>query len=178
MITDDLQVLGDGSFAVVFQLENGRVLIRSNDRMKLHMSTEQFPKHRMFPTLNFIENSDYFEDGEFIGKYNYFESDEYLMLRDVDLKETLSKRQYRFYRCLNRYFNYGCIGKQAIINTLGRFPKYLSREAQVLKDAVLSFTHLTDNQVCLEAQNFNLAVDGDKLIMLDIFFPSNRLQLK
>lgn len=165
--------IGSGSWSSCYLQDNGTVIIESGDFVKKLMSKDEWPKHRMWPNLKCIAVET--EDDEPL--YQMEELKIISKISEEELIATLSKRQYRFFKLLEKInFINGSIESQK--KRLSKwFPKEFRPE---LKQIFRAFDYMEslNCRANFECQPFNLAVKGDKVIMLDCFFPSGNKSLE
>jgi hypothetical protein len=161
--------IGHGCHSRVYDQGNGTVIVKSRDKTKLSMAKGLFPKHRLFPTVEMIGERQ--QNGDMYGLFR-MEKYEYILnqMNDDAIREMLSKRQYRFY-CLLERINSISGEVDRIKTRLGeKFPKEFHRELKAIYDAIDGMAS-EGIYADFESQDFNLAIKGNKIVLLDCFFP-------
>lgn len=172
MKLEDSNNIGSGSWSSCYLQDNGTVILRSKDFVKKLMSKDGWPKHRMWPQLKCVS----LQKGR---KYPLYQMEKLQIVSKMthtELVKALSKRQFRWYKVLEKInFINGSIESQKKKLSV-RIPKEFHRE---LEQIFLAFDYIDSQgrKANFECQDFNLAVKGDKIILLDCFFPSGNTSL-
>ena len=159
-----MELIGKGEFTKAYRMENGRVFLRSTDRVKECMALGWFPSHRMFPTMERID----FDLGS--DSHSTYEMDFYE--RPKSLKNNLTPRQYRLYSALRKlsvYVQRNCESYLEWHKEFDKLPSEFANEKEVLKEAIDSLCNYSTG-IRFEISPRNVAVKGRKLILLDCFF--------
>lgn len=159
--TEGLKVLATGSFSTAFIQKNGRILLKSADIPKQAMSDRLFPKHRLFPEVNYVGHE---------GSKALYDMPRY---KQGDIRKLLnSERQKRLYDALDEIL-YRVNNRNSFeenIEVLKSIPSEFYREKKAIIAAYEFIFQFVKGELCMEHWDCNLAVKGGKLIMLDSFF--------
>ena len=159
-----MKLLGKGEFTKAYLMENGRVHLKSTDRVKECMALGWWPEHRMFPKIERLD-CDLGTDSHSTYEMEYFE-------RPRSLKSSLTARQWRLYQALRKLSVYVQNNADAYMlwhEAFDTLPGEFKAEKEALKEAVDNLTNYSTG-VHFEISPRNVAVKGGKLILLDCFF--------
>ena len=156
-----------GHFSTAFKLSDNKILLQSRDKVKECMAHGWFPESRMFPKIEFsdlkIVN---FDNSENLYEMPFYE-------QPKSFKKTLSPRQWRLFKALRAvgvrlscgFANYN----RTLLEQLEGIPYEFRKERDALLEAVDALYNYSE-KVGFEFSPRNLAVKGNKLILLDVFF--------
>lgn len=159
--TKGLKVLATGSFSTAYIQENGRILLKTGDIPKQAMSDRLFPKHRLFPEVNYVGHE---------GSKALYDMPRY---KQGEIRKLLNtERQKRLYDALSETLYQVNTNNSFAQNVevLKRLPSEFYREKKAIIAAYEFICQFTNSELSMEHWDCNLAVKGGKLIMLDSFF--------
>lgn len=160
-----MKLLGKGAFTKAYQMDNGRVFLKSVCRAKECMSMGWFPDCSLFPIV---------ESGEEQGTYEM----DYLTRVKAPSKQ-LNKRSLALYKALSKLANTflmnsyeGCL--KAFNDVM--LTEHFKEEANLLLEALDALTSY-GGDICFEISPRNISVDAEgNLILADCFFFMNQLR--
>ena len=163
MNTSKLPCIGRGTFSTVYQKSKTKVLIKSKDKVKECMALGGFPNSSLFPIIKRVGSSD-------CGKYQFYEEKFYPKVKN--LKKNLSSFEYEFYKYL-RGIPYPYFPSSNLHNSwheeFDKLPNKFWVKKQALKDALDSLANY-NSDIVFEISPRNVAVQSNKLILLDCFY--------
>lgn len=153
-----MKLIGKGHWAKCYLLPcNDRVRIHSSDWVKEAMGMGLYPKHRLFAEVETV--------GAQVYEMRYFP-------RVGSLKHTLCEHDYKLYRVLREWLGHSPYGYHSNIaicdNIISGYPEF-SDEMEAIKEAFGALSNY-DTEIGFEISPRNVAVDGDKLVLLDCFY--------
>ncbi len=162
-----MKLIGTGHWAKVYLLPcNDRVRIHSEDWAKEAMGAGMYPEHRLFAKVERVAPEVY--------EMRYFP-------RVRSLKNTLCSHDYKLYQILRGWLDRKSTGYyfdqiELCDNIISEYPEFTD-EMEAIKGA---FDALADyhERIGFEISPRNVAVDGDKLVLLDCFYFPTRLKFK
>lgn len=167
-----VKLLGKGAFTRAYLLDNDRVRLESRDPIKECMAHGWFPESRLFAEVQQIDDGVY--------EMEYFP-------RVSSLKKTLNARDWALYQTLRTMADvYHCrtmsLKNKALMH--GELHKVIDEfdaanagyedEFQALREAVDGCCNY-GTDIGFEISPRNVAVKGDELILLDVFFIRSHL---
>ena len=167
-----VKLLGKGSFTRAYLLDNDRVRLESRDPIKECMALGWFPDSRLFAEIEQIEPGVY--------EMEYFP-------RVSSLKNTLNARDWKLYQILrvmadvyhcrvallkNKSMMHSEFHK--VVNEFDAANPGYSEEFDALREAADGCGNY-GTDIGFEISPRNVAVKGDELILLDVFFIHSHL---
>lgn len=158
-----MKKIGEGTFTKAFLNNEGRVILKTDDKAKECMALGWFPESKLFPTVEYKE----------LGVYEM----EYLGPTPKSVKRDLRPRQYRLYKALQKLFDggYGTFGidkRDYFFEWHKKFdslPSEFRKEKETLKLALDALGNY-GTDIAFEISPRNIRIKNGFLILMDCFF--------
>ena len=158
-----MKQIGKGAFTTAYLDTDGKVLLKSVDRVKEAMACGFFPDHRLFPKIEQVDQGEH---------YDYYKMKFYKKFKS--LKNNLTPRQWRLYKILRGLYIPCNFNPHTMYNILcDVFETQIPNEFKAEREALLEALHGLCNygtDMMFEISPRNVAIEGKKLILLDCFF--------
>jgi len=170
MKPSNLKQIGKGAFSKVYRKSEKKVLIKSIDSVKECMSHGWFPTTSLFPTIRQVGRSD-------CGTYKFYEQKFYSKVKRII--GVLSSFELEFYRCLRQLYTpcrnvKTCQFIEHWHKQFATIPNKFSTKRKHLRSAVDALSDYGFD-IQFEISPRNIAIQGDKLVLLDCFFFETKL---
>ena len=163
-----MKLIGKGAFTKCYLNDDSKtVTLHSVDNIKECMAYGWFPSSYLFPNVNPTE-----EQGVYTMKY---------YKRVSSLKNSLSPRQWDLYKVLREvmakfdYMTHVNALFTAWHEAFDTIPSKYAREREVIKEALDACANYGQD-INFEISPRNIAVQGNKLVLLDCFFLTRQLK--
>jgi len=154
-----MKIIGKGQFTKVYRLDSKKVGLISTDPVKEAMAIGMFPKSKLFPVIDSLDDSNEFD---------------YIMNYDPDLKErsVLPKLNpyyqnlYKQLKTIDRVFN-----RDSFFRSLARLKGVRIYHKNALKKAFeCLINYAEEHQIKFEISPRNVSTKNGRLILNDCFF--------
>ena len=159
-----MKLIGKGAFTKAYLTEDNKVFLRTVDPIKECMAYGWFPECYLFPTVELTD-----EIGEYTMEY---------YPKVSSIKNNVSPRQWRLYQALRKLDYYTGRNPNMMQDhwhkQFDSLPSEFRKEKEMLKHALDACANY-GSDVCFEISPRNIATKGNKLVLLDCFFMSSKL---
>lgn len=160
-----MKLIGKGSFTKAYVQDNGKVLLKSIDPIKECMASGWFPEHRLFPSVEMVDEGMY--------EMQYY-------AKVTSLKQNLSSEDWALYKELKALYDayeaptdkYDGYSSWYTVFSSSELPEEIK---EVLLEALDACSNI-GSDIMFEISARNVAVDNGRLVLLDCFFQTSMLE--
>ena len=159
---NQLPVIGKGAFTTAYRFNDKKVLLKSEDLVKLAMAQGMFPNSKLFPEIDFLDSI----------KYKDYD---YIMNYEPDLKSRvviskLNPYYQNMYRQLKKLENsfHGRIDFEEKVDKLKGLKSYHKMALKSAYSAIMNFED--DYDIRFEISPRNVSTKNGRLILNDCFY--------